>query len=302
MKNKLSPIILFVYNRPWHTRQTIEALQKNELAKESELFIYSDGPKNEEAVSKVTKARDYIKTIEGFQKVTIIEREKNFGLADNIIGGVTSVINKHGRAIVLEDDMISSPYFLKYMNDGLDFYSEQEQVVSIHAYVYPITRELVRTSSFFLRGADCWGWGTWKRGWDLFEPDGTYLLSQLKKRKLLKRFDFDGALSYSRMLKNQTANRNNSWAVRWYASALLNNKLTLYPCKSLISNIGLDSSGTHCSMTKVYDNVLANEPIQVGNVLLQEDEQAYQAFRHFLLATKGGFWNRVVRFTKGLIT
>lgn len=297
---KLAPIILFVYNRPWHTRQTIEALQKNELAKESELFIYSDSAKDDTAEPKVRQVRDYIKTIEGFQKVTIVEREKNFGLAANITDGVTRIVNEYEEIIVLEDDLITNPYFLKYMNDGLEFYKDEEQVISIHGYVYPIEKKLPET--FFLRGADCWGWGTWKRGWDLFEPDGTYLLSQLKKWKLLKRFDFDGALSYSRMLKNQIANRNDSWAVRWYASALLNNKLTLYPCKSLVSNIGLDSSGTHCSMTKVYDNVLANEPIQAGNVLLQEDEQAYQAFRHFLLAAKGGFWNRVVRFTKGLIT
>ncbi len=297
---QLAPIVLFVYNRPWHTRQTIEALQKNELAKESELFIYSDGPKNEKVVSEVTKVREYIKTVDGFRKVTIVERDCNWGLAKSIIEGVTKTVDKYGKVIVLEDDLVSSPYFLKYMNDGLEFYKDEEQVISIHGWVYPIGKKLPET--FFLLGADCWGWGTWKRGWDLFGPDGTYLLSQLKKRKLLKRFDFDGALSYSRMLKNQIANRNDSWAVRWYASALLNNKLTLYPCKSLVSNIGLDSSGTHCSMTKVYDNVLANEPIQVGNVLLQEDEQAYQAFRHYLLATKGGFWNRVVRFTKGLIT
>jgi len=297
---KLAPVVLFVYNRPWHTRQTIEALQKNELADQGDLIIYSDGLKNEQDRNNVAKVREYICNINGFKSVEVIERQKNLGLADSIIDGVTEVVNKYGRAIVLEDDLVSSPYFLKYMNDGLEFYKDEEQVISIHGYVYPIEKKLPET--FFLHSADCWGWGTWKRGWDLFEPDGTYLLSQLKKRKLLKRFDFDGALSYSRMLKNQIANRNDSWAVRWYASALLNNKLTLYPCKSLVSNIGLDSSGTHCSTTKVYDNVLANEPIQVGNVLLQEDEQAYQAFRHFLLATKGGFWNRVVRFTKGLIT
>jgi len=292
------PIVLFVYNRPWHAQQTIESLQKNELSKQSDLIIYSDAAKNEQDKNDVAKVREYICNINGFRSVEVIERQKNMGLAGSIIDGVTGVINKYGRAIVLEDDLVSSPYFLKYMNDGLDFYSEQEQVASIHAYIYPIKKGLIRTSTFFLRGADCWGWGTWKRGWDLFESGGDYLLGQLEKRKLLKRFDFDGALGYSRMLKNQIAGRNDSWAVRWYASALLNNKLTLYPCKPLVRNIGLDDSGTHCAKTNTYDNELANEPIRIGDALPAEDERAYQAFCSFLRSSKGSFLKRFLRFIK----
>jgi GT2 family glycosyltransferase len=116
---KQAPIALFVYNRPWHTRQTVEALKKNELASESELFIYSDAPKNGKAKEKVKEVREYIKTIDGFKKVTIIERENNWGLADSIIDGVTKIVNEYGKIIVLEDDLVTSPYFLKFMNEAL---------------------------------------------------------------------------------------------------------------------------------------------------------------------------------------
>jgi len=163
----LAPIVLFVYNRPWHMRQTIEALQKNELAEVSELFIFSDGPKSEADKEKVLEVREYIKTIPGFKSVTLIKRERNIGLAQSIITGVTDVINRYGRIIVLEDDMVTSPYFLKFMNEALEFYKDAEKVVCVHGYIYPIEAKLPET--FFLRGADCWGWATWKRGWDLFD-------------------------------------------------------------------------------------------------------------------------------------
>ncbi|HRU00618.1 MAG TPA: glycosyltransferase, partial [Victivallales bacterium] len=193
---KLAPIALFVYNRPWHTRQTVTALQNNELAAESELVVFSDGPKvekNKEKTKnneeKVKEVRDYIKSINGFKTVKIIERTQNLGLANSIISGVTEIVNQYGKIIVLEDDLVTSPHFLRFMNEALDLYEKEEDVISIHGYVYPIP-DLPET--FFLKGADCWGWATWKRGWDLFEPDGKKLLRELKEKKLLKRFDFNG--------------------------------------------------------------------------------------------------------------
>jgi len=174
-----APIALFVYNRPWHTQKTIEALKKNELADSSELIIFSDGPRNEQAKDKVLEVRNFIKTIIGFKNVKIIEREKNFGLANSIIAGVTEIINEYGKIIVLEDDLVTSPFFLMYMNNALNVYENDDMVASIHAYVYPIKDSLPET--FFIRGVDCQGWGTWKRGWKIFEPDGQKLLSEIKK-------------------------------------------------------------------------------------------------------------------------
>ena len=125
---KISPIVLFVYNRLWHTRQTIEALQKNELASQSELFIYADGARNENEIDQVFEVRCYIEEVEGFKKVTITERDKNWGLANSIINGVTQIVNKYGRVIVLEDDLVTSPFFLRYMNDALDIYKDNNEI------------------------------------------------------------------------------------------------------------------------------------------------------------------------------
>ena len=279
MNNDLAPVVLFVYNRPEHTRKTIEALQKNFFARNSELFIFSDGPKNEDAKENVEKTREYIRTIEGFKNVTIIEREKNLGLAKSIISGVTEIINKYGKIIVMEDDLMSSPYFLQYMNEALVFYEGEEKVISIHGYVYPVKGVLPKT--FFLKGADCWGWATWKRGWELFEEDGQMLLAELKKRGLEKEFDFQGTYSYTQMLKNQIAGKNSSWAILWYASAFLNNKLTLYPGKSLINNIGLDDQGTHCGVSDKFSVPLSKEPIKISRIKIVENQMAKEEIRNF---------------------
>ena len=177
-----APIILFVYNRHEHTKKTIETLQLNHLASENNLYIFFDGYKNENDRIKVEIVRSYVKSISGFKSITIVERKKNLGLAESVITGVNEIINRYGKAIVLEDDLITSPYFLKYMNDALDLYENIDEVVSIHGYIYPVKKELPET--FFIRGADCWGWATWKRGWDIFEYDGKKLLSILNEKIL----------------------------------------------------------------------------------------------------------------------
>lgn len=244
LKNHLAPIAFFVYNRLKHTKLTIEALNKNELAAQSDLIIYSDGPKRFSDFYKIFRLRRYLKNISGFNSVKIIESKNNKGLAQSIIAGVTEIVNKYGSIIVLEDDLVTSIYFLKYMNEALCIYKDIDSVISIHGYVYPIKNEMPET--FFIKGADCWGWATWKRGWDLFEADGEKLLNEIINNKLSFEFDFEGTYPYTEMLKGQIKGNNNSWAIRWYASAFLNNKLTLYPGKSLIKNIGFDGSGTHC--------------------------------------------------------
>jgi hypothetical protein len=211
--------------------------------------------------------------------VSIVERETNFGLARSIIDGATQVCEKHGQVIVLEDDMVTSPFFLNYMNEGLNKYRHDHRVISIHGYVYPIEQVLPET--FFLKGADCWGWATWKRGWELFDPDGKRLLDELKRRKLTRQFDFDGSYPYTKMLQNQIGRKNDSWAIRWYASAFLKDKLTLYPGRSLVHNIGTDGSGVHCSETKIFSGSLARSPVSVEHVAVEETLIARQLFAEF---------------------
>lgn len=242
----LAPIILFVYNRPWHTEQALNALAANKLSDQSVLYIYADGPKtdaSDDILQNIQETRKLIKREKWCKEVLIIESEHNRGLANSVINGVTETINKHGRTIVLEDDLVTHPFFLKYMNRYLDIYQDNESVISVHGFMYPIKKKI--DSPFFLRGADCWGWATWKRGWDLFEPNGQLLLDQLISKRLNSEFNFNNSYNYTSLLETQIKGDVDSWAIRWYASAFLANKLTLYPPFTLVHNIGFDGSGTH---------------------------------------------------------
>ena len=277
--NSLAPITLFTYNRPWHTQQTIEALLKNDLAKDSDLIIFSDSAKNEQAKSSVANVRAYLTSIKGFKQIRVIERKENFGLAKSIIEGVTQIVHEYDKIIVMEDDLSCSPFFLKFMNDALDCYQHEEKVISIHGYRYPIKAEL--PDSFFIKGADCLGWATWKAGWDLFESDGEKLLAELKESKLERKFDINGTYPYIRLLKRQINGKNDSWAVRWYASAFLKDKLTLYPGKSLIAHMGNDGLGTNFSNSKMLDIELAEKPVVVEKIDIEESTFALKEFERY---------------------
>ncbi|OAI13051.1 glycosyl transferase [Methylomonas koyamae] len=281
----LSPVVVFAYNRPWHIRQTIDSLRENILASESEVFIYSDAASTEAELAKVAEVRAYIKTLgRGFKKITVIERDINFGLAESIIEGVTTVLGMYDKIIVLEDDMVTSPYFLTYMNEGLDRFSSSDDVICIHGYLYPVREVLPET--FFLLGADCWGWATWQRGWSLFNPDGKALFDELERRALTYLFDFNNSYPYTKMLRRQLVGENNSWAIRWYASAFLAGKLTLYPGRSLVNNIGNDSSGRHCGSSSNLDVRLSDVPIKFSDVEIVQSVEARLAFERFFRRNK----------------
>ena len=282
--NSLAPIVIFAYNRPQHLKSTVEALKANLLSAQSDLIIFSDGPKNEDANSAVDLVRDYAKSILGFKNIYLKNREYNFGLANNIIDGVTTVVNEYGKIIVLEDDLVTSPYFLEFMNEGLEKYERADEVISIHGYCVPID---FRDPVFFLRGADCWGWATWKRGWQLFNPDGKELLDQLMASDALFDFDFNGSYDYSGMLRKQIAGKVNSWAIRWYASAYLKNKLTLYPSNSLVVNIGSDGSGTHAQSEKETRTKLHLQKINIPDIALAESKIARQIISKYFYVHLG---------------
>lgn len=279
-----APVALFVYNRPWHTRQTVEALLANAEASVTALYVFSDAPKDVDANEDVAKVRSFLREITGFKSATIVEREKNLGLARSVIDGVSQICNEHGSAIVLEDDLVVSPYFLKFMNEGLEKYRDEQRVISIHGYVYPVDQALPET--FFLKGADCWGWATWKRGWDSFNHDGQSLLDELRRRKLTCQFDFDGSYPYTKMLRDQIAGKNNSWAILWYASAFVMGKLTLYPGRSLVHNIGVDGSGFHCSESNQFSAELSKIPIVVTEIAIEDAQVARQRFIEFHKRTR----------------
>lgn len=281
--NNPAPIAIVAYNRPWHLQQTIEALSKNEEASKSELFVFSDAPQNDTQNDAVMQVRDYLKTVTGFKSIQVIERQENFGLARSVIGAVEYVLTQFDRIIVLEDDLVTSRYFLQYMNAALELYADEPNVASIHGFFYDLGRVLPDT--FFLRGTDCLGWATWKRAWHFFEPDGKILLKKLEDQKLGYAFDFDGSYSYSRMLKNQVAGKTSSWAIRWYAAAYLRNMVTLNPGISHIVHIGNDSSGTNFGNEKFLDTTLAVVPTPLSRIATAEDTTVRQYLVDFYRKT-----------------
>lgn len=292
-----APIALFVYNRIDHLRRAAQALANNIGAASSDVIVFSDGPKDEKARGEVDAVRRYLRTLEGFQSVTIVEREKNLGLAGSIIQGVTEVLGQHDRVIVLEDDLLTSRFFLRFMNEALEWYRDDERVASVHGWVYPV--EQAAPETFFLRGADCWGWGCWRRSWRLFNPDGRELIAELRRRGLTQRFDLDGAYKFSRMLEDQVAGANDSWAVRWHASLFLQDRLTLYPRRSLVHNIGNDRSGRHGADTGRFDVKLATAPIRVGGVPVEESQAGRAAFVAFM--RQRAYWRNPLRLLSGMI-
>lgn len=259
---KLAPIVLFAYNRPDHIRQTVEALQNNELAGASNLFIFSDAPKKSDALEGVCLVREYLRQIDGFKSVKLVERDKNLGLADSIIDGVTKLCNDFGRVIVLEDDLIVAPNFLNYMNDALDRYKDDSQVMQIAGFMFPFNIKSDQ-NAFFLPFTSSWGWATWQRAWKYFDPSAkTYDL--LNKDEALKNaFDLNGAYPYSKMLDSQMHGKIDSWAIRWYLSVFMHQGLTLYPAQTLVQNIGMDGSGIHCGKSCFQQSSIVEHSFQI---------------------------------------
>ena len=296
---KLAPIALFVYNRPAHTRRTVAALLKNELAKESDLIIYSDAPKYSDAADVVHEVRDYVRTIDGFRSVNIVERDRNWGLANSIIDGVTTVVNKYERIIVLEDDLVVSPVFLAYMHTALEKYSDEPRVMQISGNMFPVIHPEALPETFFCRVATSWGWATWDRAWRKFEPDAKKLADMITTQKLRK--EFDSGYNYFQMLTMQARGEIDSWAVRWYASVFLSRGLCLHPSLSLVSNIGHDGSGVHCTSSDIYSVSLSSTMPESFPQILEESPQGRQALENFFRTTSQSPWRRLLRRVKNVL-
>jgi len=283
-----APIVLFVYNRPHLTEQTLEALAMNLLANESTLYIYADGPKenaSSESLQKIKEVRNIIRKKKWCKETFITESEKNLGLANSIIRGVTEVINKHGNIIVLEDDMITSQYFITYMNEALAKYFDATEVISIHGYCPPV--DYKKADTFFIKGADCWGWATWKRGWDQMNYDPVDLKNKIERSGKKYEFDYWGTYPYFQMLEDLIDKKVDSWAILWYASAFVNNKLTLYPSYSLIKNTGTDDSATHKQDKNFMNTDILQQPVKIESIPLEETKEAKVLMSKYFLKHLG---------------
>ena len=282
-EKNLSPVVLFVYNRPIHTLKTLESLKANYLSDKSSLYIYADGPKKDaspDELAKIEETRKNIKKNQWCKEVFIIESEKNKGLAESIVNGVTAVVNKHGQVIVLEDDLITSPYFLRYMNEALDFYKDESRVMHISGYMFPVKTKLPPT--FFYNTASCWGWATWKRAWEHFEPNAQMLKNKIEKAGLVRKFNIEGTYGFMNQLERNVSGTAKTWAVKWYASIFLNNGLSLHPYPSLVNNIGHDGTGEHYFKSNKFNwDKLADMRIEIKDIELKESLIARKAMRNF---------------------
>jgi GT2 family glycosyltransferase len=296
----LAPIALFVYNRPEHTRRTLTFLQKNQLAENSRLFIFADGARTEADKPRVEQVRQILDDITGFKSVKIIASETNLGLAESIIRGVTQLTQEYGKVIVFEDDLLSSSYTLQYFNEALDRYEHEEQVMHVGAYMYDL-KDPSLPETFFYRAATSWGWATWGRAWKYFEPNIDTLMSQFDQEKI-HQFSIESSMNFWKQMLQFKSGKNNSWAIRWYASIFLKGGLTLNPSRSLIQNIGHDGSGVHSNNEDIYQVHMAQKPVSQYPTVIEENRQAYEAIKNFLKNRKGNLLQRGLRFIVQLRT
>ena len=257
----IAPVVVFVYTRLEHTKETIESLAKNCLANKTEVYIYSDAPKNEKAQHHVEQVREYIDTLTKrnlFKSLHIIKAESNKGLAKSIISGVTEIIKQYGKVIVIEDDLVSSPDFLEYMNEALNFYESDKEIWSISGYTFKIDIPPNYKSDVYLSYRGCsWGWATWSDRWNMVDWDMKDYAEFQSNKRLRSKFNL-GGLDMANMLNAQMKGKIDSWAIRWCYSQSKSDMLTVYPIVSRIKNIGLDGTGTHSGITTKYDAILSD--------------------------------------------
>jgi len=303
---QLAPITLFVYNRPQFTTRTLESISENDLARDSELFIYADGPKansNPAQLAAIKEVRKIIRSKSWCKKVTIIESAVNKGLAPSIIQGVTEIINRYQKVIVIEDDVVVSKYFLRFMNEGLEKYKDVNKVSSLGSWNYYYNDTLADT--YFISLPDTIAWASWKRAWDHFEPDTEKIYNQLKERALLHEFNLGGRFPYENMIKHQLEGKVNSWAIRWTATTFLQKSLTLYPSRSLSKHIGFGNDSTHVKSADYNENlVLADTPIQILDIPLINNDSAIDAFINFekhIRPLKTSYTKKIMHLAKNIL-
>lgn len=299
-----APIALFIYKRPEHTQRALESLMQCAEFADSPLYIFCDGSKNPTDQTKVQRTREIAFSLVG-TRAKFIESQTNKGLANSIISGVSQLCSNYGRAITLEDDLVVAPEFLNFMNRALDKYEDDEQVMQVSGYMFPIPEFLTRNEALFLPLTTSWGWGTWKRAWNCFDPQASGWEVLETDRSLRKRFNFDGAFDYSNMLKSQMHGQVDSWSIRWHWSVFKSNGLVLFPPQSYVQNIGFDGSGTHGwrsarSVLNASDTLQTSNQVSLPTIIgvTQED---FNLIKKPLTALKGRFtWLKslVREFTK----
>ena len=305
MKN-LAPIVLFVFNRPEHTLRTLQALQNNTLASQSTLHIFADGPKEGASVSLLERVNDVRRIITSEQwcgEVVIHESNENKGLYRSVRDGVTEILEKDGRVIVMEDDLVTSPAFLSYMNDALKFYADRKSVFSISGYNYPANRMPIPEDYQYdtyvsLRNAS-WGWATWKDRWAQVDWD-VKVYEIVKNTPAMKEALNRMGDDEFEMLQMQQEGVLNIWSIQFTMAHFINHAIAIYPITSYVHNIGNDGSGENCGTTVALDNnVLCSKEHPRMVDILCEDKRLINAFYNVNCRKKRPLWKKVINFIAG---
>ena len=238
--------------------ETVKALQKNYLASDSEFYVFSDGPKNESVKDKVNAVREFLKTVNGFKSITVFESKFNKGLANSIIDGVTKIINEFGKVIILEDDLVTTPNFLDFMNQALDFYSEDDSVFSISGYTMDLNSLKKQNKDFYFgHRASSWGWATWQKNWQSVDWEVKTFKDLNDSKKMQNAFN-QGGSDMTSMLKAQMKGKIDSWAIRFCFQQFLNKQACVFPKKSKVQSIGFSKEATHTVGARKFITVLDN--------------------------------------------
>lgn len=324
---KLAPIIVFAYDRPDHLSQTLSALAKNDLASESVLYVFCDGAREyggerapdvirgnyitkrygkmyctkeeyEAYLKRIAEVRNVAKSQTGFKEVHIVEREKNIGLADNIVGAVTEIVNQYGRVIAFEDDIVTTRGCLTYLNDALELYKDDEQVMHISAWMYP-NKGQFPTTFFFDSPYPAGGWATWKRAWDHFSADTADHVEYWQGR--WKEFDVLGQNHLSTQLLLNLNGTLKTWYIKWYSSMHRVGGLCLYPGTALSNNIGWDASGETSNADTRYNVAHPAEYVEVKRVPIERNKKAsryikvWHSGHWYSKRYRIQFWNKLRR-------
>lgn len=271
--DNISPVIVFAYNRANHLRRLLSSLSKNVDAEKTPLYIFCDGPKESVSPETLAKVQDVRKVAEEFswpgplKKVTLAE--KNKGLGPSVISGVTDVVNRYGKVIVVEDDLVLSKYFLRFMNSSLQVYENEKQVFQVSGYMYPIESD--SRDICFLRVCSSWGWATWADRWKLLKTDASELKSTVEKLDAVDRFNLDGSYPMMLQLDQNISGQLNTWAIKWYGTTFLNDGLVIHPHRSLVYNDGFDGSGSNCGEETDFQVQIYSEEIAVPFKAVIED-------------------------------
>jgi hypothetical protein len=285
----LAPIAIFAFNRPAYLSRLLESLEQNrQMISTSKIFIFIDGAKNPSDNALVERVTSIAKKFGEEYEVEIFKNKSNLGLSHSIISGINEVFKQHSRVIVLEDDLIVNPSFLEFCNSALDYYEDNDKVGSIQGF----SEDIVLKSgdlTYFQRGADCWGWATWKSRWDLVDWNSDNLIRKIETANLAKLLDYNGSFPYSKMLIRQNRGEVDSWAIRWHVSLFAKGLLSLYPTKTLVENTGRDGSGTHTGSCDFKPRSLEIHSPSLGGIAVEDSKDARRQLEKIYRSRNGTY-------------